>query len=139
MKRIVFITTCLFMGLMGARMASAVDLTCSVPAANVPRAVALCEELRLVFHVRATEWDNSVCASQFLRLGLLEGEKQSTRRLFLTTVAETVGAAADEFVLTWPAPIGAFCGDSIVDTEFGEECDDGNQSGGDGCTRCAID
>jgi len=119
--------------------ASAVDLVCSVPGPNVARASQLCAELRQALHIRSADWSNSICASQFLRLGLIQGEKSSTRRLFLTTVAETIGVAVDDFTLTWPPPVAATCGDGILDAEFGEQCDDGNSIPGDGCTSCVLD
>jgi cysteine-rich repeat protein len=34
---------------------------------------------------------------------------------------------------------GRYCGDGTVDTDGGEQCDDGNLTGGDGCTNCVID
>jgi cysteine-rich repeat protein len=35
--------------------------------------------------------------------------------------------------------IGPFCGDSIIQEEFGEECDDGNNIDGDGCSADCIE
>lgn len=31
------------------------------------------------------------------------------------------------------------CGDGFVDTNAGEQCEDGNEAGGDGCTACRFD
>jgi MYXO-CTERM domain-containing protein len=39
--------------------------------------------------------------------------------------------------VTFTAASGPFCGDGIV--QPGEECDDGNQVYGDGCSACMID
>ncbi len=123
-----------------ASTASAVDLVCSVPAANVTRAVELCEELRLSLRVRTADWTNDVCATEFLRMGLLEGERRSTRKAFNATVNSTIGAAMRDFGATWSRPIAATCGDGVTDAEFGEGCDDGNRINNDGCnTSCSIE
>ena len=118
----------------------AADLVCTLPAAYVTRGVALCEELRLNLHVRTSEWSNNVCASQFLRLGLLTGDKASTRRASNATVSQAVNDAVDQFSIDWPRIVSATCGDAILDTEFGETCDDGNVTPGDGCdASCLIE
>ena len=123
-----------------ATPAFAADLTCTVPTAFVSRAVELCEELRLVLHVRTADWSNSVCATEFLRLGLLEGEKKSTGKASRATVSQAVNDAVNTFQTNFPRTAAATCGDGTLDTEapFGEECDDGNNVSGDGCSdRCA--
>ena len=54
-------------------------------------------------------------------------------------------AAVDAIILQfdtdWPQPYTqARCGDGTLDIEFGEECDDGNNVNGDGCSRnCEIE
>jgi len=73
--------------------AFAADLTCTVPTAAVPRAVELCEELRLQMRVRTADWNNDVCASEFLRIGLRTGERASTKRAAQSTVRDTVNDA----------------------------------------------
>jgi cysteine-rich repeat protein len=125
-----------------AGTAFAATLACEVPTANVVRSIELCEELRLRLRVRASEWNTDVCATEFLRRGLIAGEKQVTKSAFNTTVNAVVGDAVNDFTSTWPAPTRAFCGDGTLDTEdiFGpEECDDGNDVDGDGCSSCRID
>ena len=116
-----------------AGTASAVDLTCTVPSAFVTRATELCEELRLRLHVRTADWDNDVCSTEFLRLGLLAGEKESTRLAARNTVRDDVTTAVDSFRTDFPRVTAAICGDSTVDLEFNEQCDDGNTTDGDGC------
>lgn len=131
-KLIVVIASLLIAG-----SAFAADLICTVPTAQVPRAVELCEELRVQLRIRSAEWNNDVCASQFLRIGLKEGERESTRRASNTTVSQAVNDAVDTFNANWPRETSASCGDGTVDSEvpFSEECDDGNNVSGDGCSR----
>ena len=122
--------------------ASAANLVCTVPAANVPRSVELCEELRLNLHVRSSEWNNNVCASQFLRAGLLQAERKFTERQAKTFVATSVNNAVRLYESTWDRPTTASCGDGILDNEapWDEECDDGNTISGDGCnSSCDIE
>jgi cysteine-rich repeat protein len=114
--------------------ATAADLTCTVPAANVTRAQELCDELRIQLRIRSSEWDNDVCATQFLRIGLVAGERASATRTARAAVSGDVNDAVVLFQSTWPKPTAAACGDGTEDTEFGEECDDGNTANGDGCS-----
>ncbi len=117
--------------------ARAVDLTCTVPAAVVSRGVELCSELRLTLRVRAADWNNNVCATEFLRLGFLQAEKTSTRRAAQAAVRDAVTTAIDTFDARFPRTPAAVCGDGTLDVEFGEECDDGDNDDGDGCgSRC---
>lgn len=121
-------------------LASAADLTCTVPAASVTRAVELCDELRLELKIRTAEWDNDVCATQFLRVGLRSGERRSTEKASRRTVRDDLDIAISAFDTDWPRLIGASCGDGTLDTEFGETCDDGNREIGDGCDdSCQIE
>ncbi len=121
-----------------AAPAMAVDLTCTLPAAYVTRGVELCEELRLRLHVRSSEWSNDVCSSEFLRIGMLTGDRTSTRLASQQTVSQAVNDAVDSFEINWPRLVAAQCGDGTLDTEFGETCDDGNNVDGDGCDESCI-
>ncbi len=121
-----------------AHSAIAADLICVLPAAYVTRGVELCEELRLKLHIRSSEWDNDVCATQFLRIGLLTGDKASIKRASQITVNQAVNDAVDAFRIDWPSLVAANCGDGTLDTEFGETCDDGNTDNGDGCDDSCI-
>jgi cysteine-rich repeat protein len=110
-----------------AMPAYAANVTCTVPAAQVSRAVELCEALRIDIPVRAADWSLTICANELLRRGLRQFEASYTKR---TAVAN----ALDTNLSNHPSvAIRAFCGDGTVDTEFGEECDDGNTDAGDGC------
>ena len=134
MKRI--LATLIFMAV--ATPSMAVDLTCTLPTDYIARGVELCEELRVRLRVRSSEWDNSVCASEFLRVGMLKGDRDSTRLASQQTVSQAVNDAVDSFNVDWPRITAAFCSDGTLDTEFGEECDDGNQVNGDGCDDACI-
>jgi len=138
MKRLVAVIFTLFLAI----PAGAADLVCTVPAANVARSVELCEELRLQLRVRSTEWSNDVCASQFLRIGLLAGERNISKRLANTAVATLVNDAIVTYESTWARPTAAICGDGVLDSEapFLEACDDANLINGDGCSdSCTIE
>ena len=114
----------------------AADLTCTVPpGAAVTKAIELCEVLRLRLSVRAADWDNDVCATEFLRIGLETGERTRARNEAAATTRTVVRDAVAAFRADHPPSVAsAFCGDTIVDVEFGEECDDGNDVDGDGCS-----
>jgi len=116
----------------------AADLVCSMPNANIPRGRELCEELRENLGVRPSDWGDSVCASEFLRIGLLEGERMSTTRQYRGSINIAVRDAVALFGSTWPRVDPAVCGDGILDEFIGEECDDGNDVLGDGCDQCKI-
>ncbi len=125
-----------------ALQSSAADLVCTVPAANVPRSIELCEELRLMLHVRSSEWNNNICASQFLRAGLLAAEKAFTKREAKNFVKTAVNDAVRLYESTWDRPTTVSCGDGILDSEppWNEECDDGNIIEADGCnSSCNIE
>jgi len=123
--------------LLATAPALAADLTCTIPAANVARAIELCDELRQSLRIRSTEWNNDICATQFFRRGLREGERLSTTRSESEAAAAAITAAVDLFESTWSPPSTAICGDGTTDTEapFEEECDDGNNADGDGCSN----
>ena len=128
------------LALIGPGAAFAAVLECTVPAANVARAQELCELLRQDLRVRSTEWDNDICASAFLRIGLLQGERIASRRVASATVATAVNDAVTDFEATWVKPAQAICGDGTLDTEepFNEACDDGNNTNGDGCDESCV-
>jgi cysteine-rich repeat protein len=136
-KMRVYILLCLSLILFSGTAQSA-DLTCTIPAANVTRGVELCEELRLKLRVRSSEWDNDVCATQFLRIGMVAGERVSATKTANTTVSGDVNDAVVLFQSTWARPTPVACGDGTLDTEFGEECDDGNSTNGDGCSDACV-
>lgn len=116
-------------------VASAAELVCEVPPANVPRAVELCEILRVKMQVPSARWDNDACATEFLRRGMRDGEAAVTSNEARKSVRDAVRDALVEFDANHPsALVPSVCGDGELITEFGdEECDDGNTDPGDGC------
>lgn len=80
--------------------------------------------LRSDMQVRVTDWNNDECATEFLRRGLRDFEASTTQAASIATVKDDVSNALTAFDTDYPIQATlAFCGDSIVDTEFGEQCD----------------
>ena len=127
-----FLTT-LIAALLFVGSAYAAELACTVPASAVPRAVELCEILRIRMQVPSARWDNDVCATEYLRRGLRDGEAAVTRDVARRAVSDAVHDSLVAFDGNHPAIAPSICGDGEFTTEFGETCDDGNTDPGDGC------
>ena len=102
----------------------AAEVSITVPNTAIPRALELCDEIRTEFRIREAEFSNEVCAEIMFREGLRQFEIKKARREILEQTnglrEQRVGAWEQSF----PEPFTrAFCGDGIVDLEFGEECD----------------
>jgi cysteine-rich repeat protein len=123
---------------LAASLTAATDLTVTVPQAAVAKAVEMCDVIRVELRVRSTDWNNDTCASVFTRIGLRVYVQRQERQGQQQAVDDAVQAEVDLFDANWPVPfIRAYCGDGILDAEFGEECDDGGNEDGDGCSaRC---
>lgn len=122
-----------------APMAWAADLIVTVPSAAVTDALARCEELRVVYRVRTAEWSNNLCATVFTRLGLRNFTSSQERQDATQTITDAVAGALSQFDADWVEPFtSAYCGDGTLDVEFGEECDDGNSTPGDGCDEACL-
>lgn len=119
----------------------AVTLNITVPGSAIPKAQEMCEELRNEIRVRSSDWSNDLCATIFTRIGIRVYVARVERRGQQQIVDDAVQDEIDLFDTNWPAPFTrAVCGDGILDTEFGEECDDGGTEQGDGCDhRCQIE
>jgi cysteine-rich repeat protein len=126
----------------------AADLIVTIPSAAVPNAIARCDTQRIALRIRAVDWSNDICATIMVRLGLrvlTEADSEAAGRTSVSAAenaaAATTAAALVAFDADFPYPVtSAACGDSILDTEFGEACDDGNTVDGDGCTAdCQIE
>ena len=99
-----------------------ITLNCEVPQPYAARGATLCEMLRV--DIPARGWDDNDCATEFLRRGLREYDAGVTRKEAAATVENDVSNALSTFDTSFPTQYTkAVCGDSIVDTEFGEECD----------------
>ena len=109
----------------------AVDLTCTVPpGAATTRGSELCEMLRQHLEVRPADWDNDVCATEFLRRGLKMYELQVTKAAAEETVRDAVHDARIAFDANYPPDFTpAVCGDGVVDDtdpDLEEQCDPPN-------------
>lgn len=123
-----------------APSARAADITITIPAAIVADAGVLCEALRVQLVVRAAEWTNKQCAEEFLRRGLRSFKAQASSDAARAAAVATVKADIATFDGNFPVQTPAACGDGTLDTEFGEQCDDGNTTSGDGCSaECFIE
>lgn len=112
------------------------ELTVTIPAEAITVSSAQCDRQRVVLKVRAADWNNDVCATIMTRLGLrtsLEQEQNANKQVLVTAAVSVGNNAAqsemNDFDVEFPLPVTpAVCGDSITDTEFGEDCDDGGES-----------
>jgi cysteine-rich repeat protein len=115
-------------------VATAATFNCTVPGAATADASAVCEQLRVELAVRTADWNNDQCATELARRGLREYHRVANRRSLEILASEDHGVAMESFDTNFPVQYTpAYCGDGTLDTEFGEECDDGNNDPGDGC------
>lgn len=116
--------------------AIAADPACNVPVAARPKALELCEILRLQHRVRLSDWNIDICPTEVFRLGLLTVVKAKAKRaaqvLMATMVRDAVALFEADHPSIMPPPVQ--CGDGTHDAEYGEGCDDGNLKNGDGCS-----
>lgn len=121
-----------------ASVSTAADLTVTVPQPIVQKAQATCETLRNELRVRSSEWSNDLCATVFTRIGLRVYVARDMRQGQQQIIDAAVDAEIADFDVKWAEPFTrSYCGDNITDVEFGEECDDGDNVHGDGCSaRC---
>ena len=110
--------------------------SCTVPRDFVARMGELCESLRVSVQVRPGGWSDDICVSELIRRSLLARERTAVRAASRRTVNDDVTTAVDDFNRDFPQDITrATCGDGTLDTEFGEQCDDGNTVDNDGCSE----
>ncbi len=117
-----------------------VPLSFSIPDARAARMQIVCEAERVNLRYRSDAWDRHICARLIYNecLGgiddrLVKTQANSTRRT-------TIQSARAQRILDFPNPAPSICGDSVIDGEFGETCDDGNNEDGDGCDQsCTIE
>lgn len=119
--------------LMLALPASAADITISLSAEETAEAQALCNQLRT--ELRAKEWNYQICAKYFLRIGLRQYKAQKAENDVRDLARAAFRQTLQEFDGTFPQPfVQARCGDGSVDAFLNEQCDDGNNEDGDGCS-----
>lgn len=115
-------------------LAHGVTLSCEVPAAAGSLASAICEDYRLERQIRSSEWDNDTCATELLRVGLIEVQRRLAKRQAQQTTRTIVNDAVTAYKAVHPTSVTPVqCGDGTRDPEFGEQCDDGGRVPGDGC------
>lgn len=118
-------------------MVSAAQVTITVPPAVVAQVGNICDKLRIELHIRTADWSTEACAETFTRYGVRTYVERVERRSQQQTIDSAVQAEIDLFDVNWPRIEPVRCGDSTTDAEYGEECDDGNTTSGDGCDeRC---
>jgi len=120
---------------MFAGSAMAADIVLTIPDASVARVVTLCEELRQQLHVSTdtASWGNGLCATEVFRIGMREVDKRTETAAAKATVNTQVRDSLDQWDANYPRTPASICGDTVIDTEYSETCDDGNTVAGDGC------
>ena len=133
-------TIILLLALLIASPALAVQIEVTVPNAAVARAQELCEILRVETRYPTADWSNSICLSIMVYRGMRNFEHKAAKEAGRQAGRVTVRNALINFDANYPSTVtrGSFCGDGDVDTEFGEQCDDGNQDDGDGCSSGCL-
>ena len=121
--------------LMFAGSAMAADIVLTVPNPAVAKIVELCEELRQQLRISTDSalWSNELCATEVFRIGMREVDKRTETLAARQTVNDQVSNSLDSWDASYPRTPASQCGDSVIDTEYSEQCDDGNTVAGDGC------
>ena len=121
--------------LMFAGSAMAADIVLTIPDPSAPRVVVLCEELRQQLRISTDSalWNNELCATEVFRIGMREVDKRTETAAARATVNTQVNDSLDSWDANYPRTPASQCGDSVIDTEYSETCDDGNTVSGDGC------
>lgn len=84
-------------------VSSSAVLDCTVPSAIVPRAVELCEILRIQSGFSTADWSNDLCATIFLQRGLRQFEVIVTKEGSRASAEQELRDAIDAFESAWPA------------------------------------
>ncbi len=114
------------------------------PGAATSNASAQCERIKIANRVLAADWDNDICATWMARAGVRQSTYEEAEQIATDAIAACRSAAINtaqdtmnDFDDDWPLPATpSECGDSNVDTEYGEDCDDGTETAtcDDNCT-----
>ena len=121
--------------LMFAGKSLAADIILTIPNASAARVVTLCEELRQQLRISTDSalWSNELCATEVFRIGMREVDKRTETKAATATVRNQVNDSLVSWDANYPRTPASICGDTVIDTEYGETCDDGNTVGLDGC------
>ena len=128
--------------LMFAGSAMAADIILTIPNASSARVVELCEELRQQLRISTDSalWNNELCATEVFRIGMREVDKRTETKAATATVRNQVNDSLVSWDANYPRTPASACGDTVIDAEYSETCDDGNTIGGDGCDEsCTIE
>ena len=119
---------------------SATVVRCEIPVAEEAAFDADCERLRLAMRIRAAEWDRGICATELLMRESRTRRGNETRKVSEETIRDDRTNALDAFDASYSSQraVPSFCGVSIVDTEFGEQCDNGVNRGTLCTYRCQL-
>lgn len=124
--------------------ARAVDVTLTVPDPLVPAVQSVCESYRLTNNIETLS--DAQCIRAAARLGLrkmrMDAKRIQERQAAQAAIASDQATFDSAFPDAFP---GARCGNGVVENigpnandpgtlTHAEECDDGNQAAGDGCS-----
>lgn len=146
MRRALLLLVCLVCLCSGP--GEAADVCMNVPNAMVSPARDTCEYIRITRRFAADSFGDEQCAEELFRIGLrvatrqrIEAEKEEEKQ---TEIRQARVTFDDLFPMAEarpgrPDPPRVMqCGDGIVDNDptipYVEECDDGNDEDGDGCS-----
>ena len=117
-----------------ASTASAQSNVCFVyPAGAGPLGQESCELVRQSIESSSTDWGVAKCAAHLVARGMIVTKSDEERNVARLTQQGNINDFVNELEAAWILPYTEPCGDAVLDESFGEECDDGNNSNGDGC------
>jgi cysteine-rich repeat protein len=121
----------------GLTLLIAATFEVTVPPGNATaNAAARCDEVRINERIRTDAWDNNACANVMTWAGVKTATEEAAAAAKSASLATCQSDAnniyqttMNNFEIDWPFPATrSSCGDSQIDTEFGEDCDDGGES-----------
>jgi hypothetical protein len=102
----------------------------TVPAAYAPRAGDLCDHIRLKYGWSTLTWSIEKCANLGIREILEQWDRTYTTDASNLAARTAMKDAIGDFNTEFPLVVDDACGDGVVDTDLGEQCD-----GGAGCNE----
>jgi len=95
---------------------------------------ALCNTFQANFRIADSDWSLDKCSTEFMERGAVVYAASVARSGAVLLKDSTVRSVIDDWnskqVKTWTRTA---CGDGVVQSEYGETCDDGGLRPGDGC------